>query len=193
MWQSLRKTASRTTALVIAALVIGMVLLAFAPMTPDYPIRLTSVAEDAWLLEREIRGTTAIGLGGIGTDVSYYFGDSIGHRRLNGVRPPAAIRMTGGWPWRAVGVDFIPANGRDTDLTARPRPWDSAKWRRSRVLFPGLLGNVVVYAVILCCLACWVRRARTRYRIANSKCPSCAYQLQSSAPGCPECGLGRAV
>jgi hypothetical protein len=100
------------------------------------------------------------------------------------VWPYATGQYTAGVMPRAGGP------GKGVGLVYRERPSSAIVWAIPvRPLWPGLLGNIVVYAagvLLLLTLPRWWRRYVRRW---EGRCAACGYELGEGVSTCPECGL----
>lgn len=96
-----------------------------------------------------------------------------------------------GWPWRSAGGATI-----TTPLPPDPFVglWRPTAFGRSHTipclpLWPGLVGNVVFYALLVLASVALVRWLRLRRRARRNLCLACGYELGAGVEVCPECGL----
>lgn len=83
-------------------------------------------------------------------------------------------------PDDAWGLSKVTLLGYELSLSTRP-------------IWPGLLGNVLFYAVLVLTPLGLIRRRKLRRRMRLGLCEACAYELGDGVRTCPECGLSRPV
>lgn len=120
-------------------------------------------------------------------------------------RDPALVNIdtaATGWPWRAMASEswlFTGGPGGTPyreelrhNLVLATRPDGRRTIMPLRPIWPGLLGDVAVFAGAWWLLLFGVGAARRALRRGRGRCPACGYDLRGqTATGCPECGRGR--
>jgi hypothetical protein len=121
---------------------------------------------------------------------------------VSGSSPAPILQEARGWPWLAVECSMeqnppnftwtadagfiLPFPSQPTDLSLRVLPY--------RPIWPGLIANTALFAILFACLTTTARAGRRALRRRRGLCPICTYDLSgNTTPGCPECGHGRAI
>lgn len=114
----------------------------------------------------------------------------------NGVSNMSLTAARSGWPMPAMHGRSITGNGASTLQFAVHRPafvpfaqesYPPLAFLPIKPLWPGLLANAMVYAMVLWLGMLALNAQRRRRRLHKGLCPACGYP-RSTSPVCSECG-----
>ncbi len=117
-----------------------------------------------------------------------------GIRALMDTHGGTAFRLSRGWPLRsAYCLDWFASKDNQSltrgawNLSMSGRDWKIP----FLPLWPGLLGNAMLYTLVVLVSRVLLRWYTLRRRARRGLCQACAYELGEGVTACPECGLAR--